>query len=49
MLPPYVVSIPRTDIPLDTIMYVQIKKNKDQVNRKLRKCKLSSFELFESH
>jgi hypothetical protein len=37
MLPPYCVSIPRTDVPLETIMGVQSKKNKDQVNRKLRK------------
>lgn len=43
MLPPYCVSIPRTDVPLETIMGVQSKKNKDQVNRKLRKY----FELFK--
>lgn len=37
MLPPSCVSIPRTDVPLETIMGVQGRRCKDTVNRKLRK------------
>lgn len=38
MLPPYCVSIPRTDVPLETIIGVQNRKKGDNVARKFSKC-----------
>lgn len=38
MLPPYCVSIPRTDVPLETIIGAQNKKKGESVARKFSKC-----------